>query len=306
MTDTRITARQHLTWVLISELEMAPTQWGRPVRDGDVRNIARDFNPDMFGAVCVWYRKELPVGRGRYVIVDGQHRTAGARLALGGDQRVPCLVYEGLTMETAAELSLGLQERRNLHAVDRHRAALAAHDRRAVEIDKLFRFLALTLTYNTKPTDRGRLSAIAALNQVWDRMGAGGVERVLTISGQAWDRTASGYGAAVFKLIMMILAAHDGAVNDVHLGEILAARSPAQWTARETAPRRSLSSLAQDVIIEYNKRPRGGNRLPEMTPSQYETAAKRTQAPRVTGKLEGVERKTATPAGRGPRRGRSR
>src|SRR5215471_8120841 len=84
---------QHLEWLLVSELEMAPPQWGRPLRPGDIRAMAHDFDPDKLGAVAIWARKNLPAGRGRYVICDGQHRVAAIRMALGNDQRCPCLIY---------------------------------------------------------------------------------------------------------------------------------------------------------------------------------------------------------------------
>lgn len=297
---------QHLEWLLVSELEMAPPQWGRPLRPGDIRAMAHDFDPDKLGAVAIWARKNLPAGRGKYVICDGQHRVAAVRLALGNDQRVPCLIYEGLTMETAAELSLGLQERRNLHPLDKHRAALAAHETRAVEVDKVMTTLGLHFVYTAKGTDRGRISAVGACYQVWDRMAAPGLERVLNICSQAWDRTSAGYASPVLKLVMTVLAAHDGEVDDVHLGETLALRSPAQWVSKDVIPRRPISSLAQDVIIEYNKARRGASRLSELTPSQYEAAAKRKPSPTVRGPVEGRTTATKSRSGSSTRPNRRR
>jgi hypothetical protein len=295
-------AKQVFAWILLAEMEMAPSSWGRPLRTGDVRAIAAGFDPDMIGAIAVWHRPNLQPSRGRYVVIDGQHRCAALRLIGYDDQRVPCLLYEGLTMETAAELSLGLQERRNLHALDKHRAALAAHVRRAVEIDKMLHYCRLELTYHMKPTDVGRLTAIATLNDVWDRMGAG-TERVLTVCARAWGGTGAGFAASVLKLVMTVLAAHDGAVDDVHLAETLSVRSPAQWIAKDSVPRRPLTSIAQDVIIEYNKKVRGGNRLTELTPSQYEQSTRKvTKSPTVRGRID-VERVTS---GSGVRRMRRR
>jgi hypothetical protein len=281
----KIDGKQTFNWLLLAEIEMAPPAWGRPLRMGDVRQIAAGFDPDMVGAIAIWHRPELPAGRGRYVCIDGQHRCAALRLLGYDDQRVPCLLYDGLTVETAAELSLGLQERRNLHALDKHRAALAAHDRRAVEIDKILTYCHLELAYHAKATDIGRIAAIAAVTQVWDRMGAG-LERVLTVCSRAWGGTSAGFGSAVLKLVMTVMAAHDGQVDDKHLAETLGGRSPAQWVARDVVPRRSLSSIAQDVIVEYNKKARGGNRLTELTPSQYEQLARRTPTPTVRGNID--------------------
>jgi hypothetical protein len=75
-TSQKLDARQTFNWVLVTELEMAPTRWGRPIRPGDVRSIAYNFDPDKLGAICVWHRPDLPIGRGRYTVLDGQHRVA--------------------------------------------------------------------------------------------------------------------------------------------------------------------------------------------------------------------------------------
>lgn len=291
-----ISARQKFQWVLVSQLEMAPSSWGRPLREGDVRAIATAFDPDRLGAIAVWSRPSLYAGRGRYVIVDGQHRAAAVKLMGYDDQKVPCLLYEGLTMETAAELSLGLQERRNLHALDKHRAALAAHDRRAVDVDKIMHYCGLVLTYTTGPSDRDRVAAVGTINHVWDRMGDG-LERVLNVCAGSWGRTSQGFASGVLKLVMTVMCAHNGEVDDAHLIETLATRSPAQWIARDAVPRRPLSSIAQDVIIEYNKKARGSHRLQELTPSEYEQAARRMPAATVRGNIE-AEHKTSGRASR--------
>jgi hypothetical protein len=281
-------ARQTFAWVRASEIEMAPPQWGRPVLAGDVRAIAANFDPDRFGSIAVWLRVDLPIGRGHFVALDGQHRLAAVRLIGWDDQRVPCLVYEGLTIESAAELSLGLQERRNLHALDRHRALLAAHDRKATEIDKVLHALGLEFSYNTKAETRGKVSAVSTTGHVWDCMGVTGLERVLLICGQAWGQTSAGYATNVLRLVMIIIRAHDGEIDDVTLGKALSSRSPAQWIAKDSTPRRSLASLAQDVINEYNKKARGSHRAHEKTQGEYSQAARRPPSTTWRGAIEHV------------------
>lgn len=281
--------RQVPVWVTITELEMAPSSWGRPVRENDARSIAYNFDPDRLGALAVWYRPDLAIQRGRYVLLDGQHRLAALHLMKWDEglvQQAPCLLYEGLTMERAAELSLGLQERRNLHALDKHRAGLVAHDRRAVDIDKVLSYCHLELVYTTKPTDRERLSAVGTCYQVWDRMGHSGLERVLTVCGRAWDQTSQGFCADILRLVMTVMCAHDGQVDDRHLAETLSVRSPGQWVSKGMVPHRSLASVAQDVIVEYNKKARGSHRLSELTQSEYTLSAKRPASPTIRGHIE--------------------
>jgi len=283
--SSNVAVHHRFQWVLVSDLEMTCAQWGRPIRPQDARSIAASFDPDKLGVIAVWHRPELTVGRGRFIIIDGQHRVAAVRLIGWDDQRVPCLLYEHLTIETAAELSLGLQERRNLHALDKHRAAAAAHDRGAVEIDKVLGYLHLELCYTVKRESRRQLSAIGTLAKVWERMGSVGLERVLRICGNAWEGTSAGFSAKIIKLCMFLLAAHLDDVDDERLAVVLAKRSPAQWVSANVTPQRPLSSIAQDVILEYNKVARGSKRLDELTPAEYERAAKRAQSATVRGPI---------------------
>lgn len=293
MTSNQLDTNHRFQWVLIADLEMTCPQWGRPLRPGDVRSIAAALDPDKLGVIAVWYRPDLHLGHGRYVVIDGQHRLAAMRLVGWDDQRAPCLLYEGLTMETAAELSLGLQERRNLHPLDRHRAAATAHDRGAVEIDKVLAFLGLRLCYSVQADQRRATAAIGTIGKIWERMDSVGLERVLWICREAWDGTAAGLGAKIMKLAAYLLAAHDGDIDDQRMAEVLAKRSPAQWVATNVTPPRPLSSIAQDVILEYNK-VRGGMKLPELTPHDYENAARRPMSSTVRGPIPATKMTAGT------------
>jgi hypothetical protein len=281
-----IPCRQTFGWVWIRDMEMAPPAWGRAIRESDARRYAADFDADAIGTLCIWHRPDLPVMHGRYVILDGQHRCQACRLVGYNDSQVSCLLYEGLSPARAAELSRNLQDRRNLHALDRHNANVAALESRAVDIDKRLRFLDLTLASQSRAGDRRRLSAIGTIYTVWDRMTGPGLERVLTICGTAWDWTSAGLSMNCLKLVMTVCAAHNGTLDDAHLAAALSTRSPAQWIAKDVTPQRSLASIAQDVVIAYNRGTRVANRLTELTPSAYQAAAKRQPLPTVRGKVD--------------------
>jgi hypothetical protein len=300
----KIDARQQMTWLLVGDLERAPDPWGRPVRIADARQIAVAFDPDALGALAVWHRPDLPVGRGQYVIIDGQHRWAALRLMGYEDQRVPCLVYCDLTNEAAAELSLALQERRNLHTLDKYRAELAAHDRRAIDIDKITTLLDITLVYTSRATDLRRVNAVSTLGRVWDLLGAEGLERVLRICDGAWEGTASGFGSRVLLLTMTLCAAHPD-LDDDRLAKTLGRRSPAQWTASSQPQTRPMALIAIDVITAYNNGARS-RRVAEKTPTEYTTATKRSMRPTVRGPLVDVPATAGTGTSSNRRRRSSR
>lgn len=293
-------------WVLVGELEMTPQQWGRPIRASDARRIAIEFDPDAFGNVAVWHRPDREPLRGRYVIVDGQHRVQALRIMGWEDQAVPCLLYQGLTIERAAELSLALQDRRNLHTLDKHRANVAAHEHRAVEVDKVLRAADVQLVYSTRPDANRQCCAVGALLNCWDLLGVDGLERVLAICDRAWEGTAAGFGSAIVKLVMTVVAAHADRVNDARLADVLGTRSPAQWVAAGFTPRRSTQQLAQDVVIEYNRRTRGAGRLPELTPSDYVNASRRAPVKTIRAPLDPSIPQTVAQVSRGKVRTRGR
>ena len=86
--------------VLLSTAELFSGQpYQRPVRDCDVAELVREWDPRLLTPLVVSYRD------GRYNLVDGQHRVCAMRRKNGGkDVTALCRVYHGLTYEQEAEL----------------------------------------------------------------------------------------------------------------------------------------------------------------------------------------------------------
>lgn len=98
-----------------------------------VRKIVREFDPVLFQTLAV-NRRKRPNRRGKhYAVVDGQTRwTAATRRSI---QRVPCIVFDGLTPQQEAEIFVKIQKERRGHtSVGRFKAQIAARDEESLAI----------------------------------------------------------------------------------------------------------------------------------------------------------------------------
>ena len=63
----------------------------RPVREGRLCELTRDWDPGLLDPLVVSYRD------GSFYLVDGQHRVIIQRRMYGGDFNAACKLYHGLT-----------------------------------------------------------------------------------------------------------------------------------------------------------------------------------------------------------------
>ena len=186
--------RSSLEWVYVSALMIDET-YQRHVRDHHVSRIIKNFDPDMFGNLIVSARK----GGGMYV-VDGQHRVEAVKRMGWRDQRVPCIVYHGMTREEEARAFFYPQSNRvQLIPAERFKARLAAGDESAVNLVRKVESFGYGLNLTSGgSTDNPRLiDAIAAI----ERLNAARedvMSEVLTTCRAAW-------GQDQFKLANTIL-----------------------------------------------------------------------------------------------------
>jgi hypothetical protein len=140
-----------------------------------VNNIVDDFMPAMIGTLIVNHR-----GDAMYVI-DGQHRLQALRRL--GIKDVPCVVYEGLSRAEEAKLFAKLQtERRRIRPSQRFQAEVVAKNHRALEIRKVLDSVGVEIAdVGGRLLAPHEISAVVALERIFDAHGAEWLEEVLTI-----------------------------------------------------------------------------------------------------------------------------
>jgi hypothetical protein len=140
-----------------------------------VNNIVDEFEPAMVGTLLVNQR-----GKKLYVI-DGQHRLVALRRL--GIQDVPCVVYNGLSRADEAKLFAKLQtERRRIRPTQRFQAEVVAKDPRALAIKKVLENTDVVMSdVGGRLMAPHEVSAVVALERVYDNHGASRLEEVLTV-----------------------------------------------------------------------------------------------------------------------------
>jgi hypothetical protein len=140
-----------------------------------VNKIVDDFMPALIGTLIVNHR-----GKKLYVI-DGQHRLHALKIL--GIRDVPCVVYQGLSRAEEAELFAKLQtERRRIRPSQRFQAEVVAKNDRALAIKKVLDKVGVEITdVGGRLMAPNEISAVVALERIYDAHGVSRLEEVLTI-----------------------------------------------------------------------------------------------------------------------------
>ena len=169
---------------------MIPLETQRALNSLFVKKLISNFDPDKFGQIVVSHRG------GKYYVVDGQHRVEAVREMGWKDQKLPCLLYEDMTLADEAELWGGLQNRHNARAVDRFKIAIVAGREDECNIERIVKSVGLAICDQRR---EGAVCAVAALLQVYKGAGlkqssGDSLARTLRVLRNAW-----GFGYSTFE-----------------------------------------------------------------------------------------------------------
>lgn len=173
---TRYTSR--IEWLPVSVLEVAP-EAQRPFEAKAARAIAADFDPDRIGyPLVVGITKH---GKEHYYILDGQHRVAAVRLALGDDQLIQCEVKRGLTIQEAAKLFLGRNAARAPRATAKFLVAVTAGYKAETDVHQIIQEAGQTVTHGGSG-----ITAVTSLMALYRIDQGQTLRRTLAVLTRAW------------------------------------------------------------------------------------------------------------------------
>lgn len=128
-------------WIVVGDLTVDP-RYQRPLSENRVKKMIREFDPDLIGVLLCSRRDDDTI-----VVLDGQQRRETVARMWGVKQKVPCLVYHGLSVEQEAQIFVGFNEERTKpRAIEQFRAKVVAGDEACVAIDRLLRERGLRAT----------------------------------------------------------------------------------------------------------------------------------------------------------------
>lgn len=246
-----------LRWVRLSDMKVSPVAQREKLDAARVERIAREFDPDKFGTPSLNHRD------GTYWIVDGWHRTEGARIVFGDDQMVQCMVRFELSDAEMAEWSDGVNDYRRWNSMDTFMVRKTAGRDVECDIDRIVRAQGLVISRQGVPN---KVRAVATLRKIYERSGASVLARSLRIVRDAFGE--SGLEGPVLEGIALVCQRYERSLDDatfvqklssVH-GGVNGLLGKAQQIKLQTGAAKTHCVAA--AAVDINNRGRGGRRLP--------------------------------------------
>lgn len=247
-------------WLPAASLFVDPI-FQRGLNPSWARKIATHFDPDRFDHIKVSTRSD-----GRLAILDGQHRFAAVELLGWMEQKVPCLVYEGLTIAEEAEIFRSQGDRKPLTVNELHIAAVVAGRHDAVAIQAAIEASGYR-SMRTRSKVPDVIDCIGAAYRVAIDSDVAMLQRVLTFLATAWiprdwqPRPVGLLGMRSF------LSRYDELIDAERLTSILTTLSPKDLSYLAEGQRQIMKGAigtngARVLTQRYNKQLRT-NKLPD-------------------------------------------
>lgn len=241
-------------WLLVSDLKVDHA-YQRDLSLVRVKEIIAAFDPDLLGVLLVSHRTT-----GTLYLLDGQTRHA-ALVEMGwGDQRVPCLVYSGLTRKDEARIFVGSNVSNTKPSpVAIFKGKLAAGDPDTVmayNISRQFGYLD-NLRNDFKS---GSITSPTAIMAIFTHGGPDLLEQTMAITSSAWP--GQHVASPVLKGIGIFVAQYGPALQIERVVQLLAKTTADVLVSRArqlaVVNSRSASAIVQLLVADYNTRLRFG------------------------------------------------
>lgn len=151
-----------LQFLPLSGLRIIWQESQRPLNKKWAAEIAENFDPELFEPPIV----TKPNCKNESHIIDGQHRVAAARQALGEDQEIPCHVYEFDDPAKAADMFSRINEKRKKpHQIEMFRTKVTAGYADEATVNRIVNSQGYAVGYGSQ----SEISCPAALLHVYRR-----------------------------------------------------------------------------------------------------------------------------------------
>lgn len=200
--------------VLVAELHTAP--YNRPINNVIAKKWSKKFSMKLVNAIIVSNRD------GVNYIVDGQHRSAAARIK--GIRTLPAVVHYGLSYEEEAELFVELnKERRGLLVSEVFRGEVEAGNPRAIDLKSAIHAADYEIG---KGQGRRKVQALQVLQKIYSADGPEMVTQVLQVLGDAYDGSSEANGRLMILGVWRFVSVYKGMFSRDRLVKRLALTPP--------------------------------------------------------------------------------
>lgn len=241
----------------------------REFRKSHGDKISAELDLDKLGLPVMNHRD------GIFWVLDGQHRLYALKQWGFGDQKIPCIVYEGLSDSEAADMFLGLDARRAIGSYDKFHIACTAGRNRETAIRRAIESQGLKPSRDQKD---GCIGALSACGRVYDRAGAANPQtgevvlgQVLRTLNKAFGGDAGAFEGSAIEGLGFVFTRFNGKTNEKEMASQLAVVPQGvrgilrrAESMRAKTGNQKTQCVAAVIVDLYNKatRARGKDRLP--------------------------------------------
>lgn len=233
----------------------------RPLDNSRIKRMASGFDWHLVNPVkVVWHN-------GEWVAVDGQHTSVMLRYKFGDDFLVPCMVYEDLSdWFEQAKTFIKVNDRgmrKVLGIRDEWHALLFSNDAKATAIKTVCERYGLKIPTAKGETGKGWVSAVSALEKVYDSMDKTQFDQFLLILTSAWHGEQKSLTAPIINGLSQFVKTYYGEYNRANLIHRLAKTTPELIVrAGKASTAAGHTKYAREILNVYNKFTTTG-RLPD-------------------------------------------
>lgn len=200
------------------------TSYQRGKKNMVIDHIAQNFSWEAFGVPTCFRR-----ANGQLYAADGQQRIAGVMAMADRPKEVPVLVFpiEGVESEAAVFVQIN-EWRKALLPIEKHRGKVRALDPAALGVERALDKAGYhigTGSYSHAEDPR-RITAIAAVNGIYNRIGEEGLVQTLVCIREAWPDDGDAIANHILKGVALVIEEQGEHYNRAKLTTALRRTTP--------------------------------------------------------------------------------
>jgi Family of unknown function (DUF6551) len=244
-------------WISCENLSVVWAQAQRPYKESRAREIADNFDPDLFDPLKV----TKPNGDGIYHICDGQTRKGAVEMLWGPKQKIPCYVSQEGDPARAAEIFLKTNtSRRSPSSIDNFKVSVTAQRKNEVAVDRIVRHHGYKVDASSA---HNSISGVGALLFVYIVCGPSVLNHTLSTLREIWNDDRNAVVGPMLRGMGVFLNEFAAHLNHQRLVEVTKKKwTPGNLLRDAKAHREVHGGTTNDSIVElltlhYNRNLRG-------------------------------------------------
>lgn len=246
----------------ISDLKV-PERSQRKFIKSHAENIYKNFEDNQFTPLIVSIRD------GVYWVIDGQHRLYAVKKRFGGEGLVECKIITSLTEELECDLFGKINTNQKLlNSADKVKTDFYAGNPKIKALVDICNRNGVELGFENDNRGKkdGRIIAIKALADTYDKMGENQTERLVKLLNNTWDGNSEALSHSMIKAMSVILSLYGTELSDELWIKKLSKVEPSKLMSEAKSDLATKSNvptkIARIAITNYYNKGRGAKPLP--------------------------------------------